>query len=135
MVKGKVAAGHAAHVIRPEALLAETDDLLSKLSKVSKYAFIAGLYHPNVKLRVLRYELMAADPDTRHTILQKTLEEVSNSGENGDRKPCVICLDSVRIAGIALPCHHDNFDFQCIVKWLEMRQACPLCESLFLVVH
>lgn len=73
---------------------------------------------------------MAADSDTHHRILQKTLEEVYNNAENGGRRPCVICLDSIGIAGTALPCNHDNFDFQCIIQWLEMRQACPLCKAI-----
>jgi hypothetical protein len=30
---------------------------------------------------------------------------------------------------VAQPCHHANFDFLCLVSWLEQQQKCPLCET------
>ena len=40
---------------------------------------------------------------------------------------CVICLDSVSERAVASPCRHHNFDFLCLVSWLQERSTCPLC--------
>lgn len=48
---------------------------------------------------------------------------------------CVICLEPVSERAVAAPCNHDNFDFLCIVSWLQERQSCPLCRYLSLPWH
>lgn len=42
---------------------------------------------------------------------------------------CVICLDHITEAAIALPCRHDQFDFPCLGTWLQRQQVCPLCKG------
>ncbi|KAJ8132199.1 hypothetical protein O1611_g1422 [Lasiodiplodia mahajangana] len=55
-----------------------------------------------------------------------TLEQVSD-GNAADT--CVICLNSLVEQCEALPCKHDNFDYICLVTWLQTRARCPLCNS------
>lgn len=64
---------------------------------------------------------MAHDVDLQQQILQKTLAEVVHED------PCVICLESITEPARAVPCDHDNFDFLCLLSWLEQRHVCPLC--------
>ncbi|KAI1821009.1 hypothetical protein F4861DRAFT_25723 [Xylaria intraflava] len=66
--------------------------------------------------------------DLRQQILQTTLEQIS-SQPAGATECCVICLDSVAEPCEALPCRHSNFDYLCLVTWLEWRPACPLCKG------
>ncbi|KAJ5769243.1 hypothetical protein N7520_003802 [Penicillium odoratum] len=68
-----------------------------------------------------------ADGDVQQEILQKTLQEVGNEENEGD--PCVICLESITEPSIAKPCNHTNFDFLCLVSWLEQQPNCPLCKT------
>ncbi|KAJ5652078.1 hypothetical protein N7507_009504 [Penicillium longicatenatum] len=70
---------------------------------------------------------MADDGDLQQEILQKTLREVGDEENEGD--PCVICLESITEASIAKPCNHTNFDFLCLVSWLEQQPNCPLCKT------
>lgn len=42
---------------------------------------------------------------------------------------CVICLDVITEKAIALPCHHEQFDFPCLGQWLQRQQVCPLCKG------
>lgn len=74
---------------------------------------------------------MAEDADIRQEILNKTLQEVAREDEDGSTKPCVICLEVISEAAVALPCKHDNFDFLCLASWLQHRRVCPLCKSFF----
>ncbi|CRG88178.1 hypothetical protein PISL3812_05205 [Talaromyces islandicus] len=62
-------------------------------------------------------------------ILSKTLQEVAHEDEDGVAGPCVICLDSITEAAIAVPCKHANFDFLCLASWLQQRRSCPLCKT------
>ena len=74
---------------------------------------------------------MADDADLQQQILTRTLREVAiDADEDGsdDTTPCVICLESVTEPAIAVPCGHANFDFICLVSWLETRPCCPLCK-------
>ncbi|GIJ87544.1 hypothetical protein Asppvi_006452 [Aspergillus pseudoviridinutans] len=73
---------------------------------------------------------MSGDVDVRQEILQKTLQEVAQE-DNGDdvANPCVICLEAITEPAVTEPCAHANFDFLCIVSWLELRRNCPLCKS------
>lgn len=70
---------------------------------------------------------MADDANLQQEILSKTLQEVANDDEDGAASPCVICLDSITEAAIAVPCKHANFDFLCLASWLQQRRTCPLC--------
>jgi hypothetical protein len=72
---------------------------------------------------------MAFDVDLRQKILQKTLEEAAHDDEDGSPGPCVICLESITQLAIAVPCKHANFDFLCLVNWLQQQRSCPLCSS------
>ncbi|KAH1509398.1 hypothetical protein KXX06_007258 [Aspergillus fumigatus] len=73
---------------------------------------------------------MSRDVDVRQEILHKTLQEVAQE-DNGDElaNPCVICLEAITEPAVTVPCAHANFDFLCIVSWLEQRRNCPLCKS------
>lgn len=44
-------------------------------------------------------------------------------------KCCVICLDDVVEQCEALPCRHNDFDYLCLITWLENCPTCPLCKS------
>lgn len=68
---------------------------------------------------------MAENGDLKHEILQKTLQEVSH--EEGEGDPCVICLEAITEPSVAKPCNHTNFDYLCLVSWLEQQPNCPLC--------
>ncbi|KAJ5918095.1 hypothetical protein N7454_010470 [Penicillium verhagenii] len=70
---------------------------------------------------------MADDGDLQQEILQKTLREVGEEEREVD--PCVICLESITEPSIAKPCNHTNFDFLCLVSWLEQQPNCPLCKT------
>ncbi|EAW09499.1 RING finger domain protein [Aspergillus clavatus NRRL 1] len=73
---------------------------------------------------------MSEDADLQQKILQKTLQEVAQEDDGDDvSNPCVICLEAVTEPAIAVPCTHANFDFLCLVSWLEQRRSCPLCKS------
>jgi hypothetical protein len=67
-------------------------------------------------------------------VLQTTLVEVaardeaSSQGQTGELC-CVICLDTITEACEAKPCKHTNFDYLCILNWLERSSKCPLCKS------
>lgn len=76
---------------------------------------------------------MSGDVDVRQEILQKTLQEVAQE-DNGDDvgNPCVICLEAITEPAVTVPCAHANFDFLCIVSWLEQRRNCPLCMPHYL---
>ncbi|KAH1435337.1 hypothetical protein KXX32_008854 [Aspergillus fumigatus] len=68
---------------------------------------------------------MSRDVDVRQEILHKTLQEVAQE-DNGDElaNPCVICLEAITEPAVTVPCAHANFDFLCIVSWLEQRRNC-----------
>lgn len=72
---------------------------------------------------------MAEHGDLQQEILQKTLKEVADEEVDG-ADPCVICLDTITEPSIALPCKHSNFDYLCLVSWLEQQPYCPLCTGL-----
>jgi hypothetical protein len=69
------------------------------------------------------------DVDLRQEILQRTLKEVADE-EKEAANPCVICLDTIAEPCVAQPCHHTNFDFLCLVSWIEQQPKCPLCQNL-----
>ncbi|KAJ5154468.1 uncharacterized protein N7500_009907 [Penicillium coprophilum] len=67
------------------------------------------------------------DVDLRQKILQRTLQEVADE-EKEAANPCVICLDTITEPCVAQPCQHSNFDFLCLVSWIEQQPKCPLCK-------
>lgn len=72
---------------------------------------------------------MPEDVELRQEILQRTLDEVTaeEATEHREASPCVICLDAIAEPAFAVPCSHANFDFLCLLSWLEQRPSCPLC--------
>ncbi|KAA0704234.1 RING finger protein 122 [Triplophysa tibetana] len=49
---------------------------------------------------------------------------------HSDRLTCAVCLEDFRTKdelGV-LPCQH-TFHKRCLVKWLEVRCACPMCNN------
>ncbi|KAK1142671.1 hypothetical protein N8T08_007476 [Aspergillus melleus] len=72
---------------------------------------------------------MSDDVDIQQEILQRTLQEVVQEESDEVANPCVICLEPVSECALALPCQHANFDFLCLLSWLEQRRSCPLCKS------
>ncbi|KAI1364028.1 hypothetical protein F5Y08DRAFT_328991 [Xylaria arbuscula] len=79
---------------------------------------------------------MGISGDLQSKVLQNTLAEVATRHESaGDEEGhtsescCVICLDLVAEACEARPCKHRNFDYLCLLSWLERSSKCPLCKS------
>ncbi|KAI6080989.1 hypothetical protein F4821DRAFT_265349 [Hypoxylon rubiginosum] len=72
--------------------------------------------------------------DIQSKVLQTTLAEVASSRSQSDtdnpkESCCVICLDNITEACEAKPCSHRNFDYLCLLSWLEQQTRCPLCKS------
>ncbi|KAH7018326.1 uncharacterized protein B0I36DRAFT_37899 [Microdochium trichocladiopsis] len=83
---------------------------------------------------------MAADDsrldDLQSAVLQRTLAQVDSlqAATNDDTDQpadccCVICLDSISEGCEARPCGHHNFDYLCLLSWLEQQPRCPLCKT------
>ncbi|KAK1753076.1 hypothetical protein QBC47DRAFT_348471 [Echria macrotheca] len=72
----------------------------------------------------------AAD-DIQSKVFQTTLAEISSSRQDNTEQGecCVICLDTISEPSTALPCAHNNFDFVCLLSWLQERATCPLCKA------
>jgi len=64
---------------------------------------------------------------TREEILTQSLQSVQ--AQNHNVEPCVICLDQVSEGAVANPCRHHNFDYLCLLSWLEQQRTCPLCKT------
>lgn len=77
---------------------------------------------------ILPLALLMAEGDLQREILQRTLREVADEENEGD--PCVICLETITEPCVALPCKHSNFDYLCLLSWLEQQPNCPLCMDL-----
>jgi hypothetical protein len=70
--------------------------------------------------------------DIQARILISTLEEVASRNQEGDgdhSECCVVCLDVIKEPCEAWPCQHYNFDFVCLINWLEQQPRCPLCKA------
>ncbi|KAI1412725.1 hypothetical protein F5Y13DRAFT_162555 [Hypoxylon sp. FL1857] len=72
--------------------------------------------------------------DIRSQVLQNTLAEVASSRsqaatDSPNETCCVICLDNITEVCEARPCSHRNFDYVCLLSWLEQQTKCPLCKS------
>ncbi|KAL4870748.1 hypothetical protein BDV12DRAFT_165153 [Aspergillus spectabilis] len=72
---------------------------------------------------------MTDDGDIQQQILQRTLQEVAQEQQEDVPDLCVICLEPITEPAVAVSCNHANFDFLCLVNWLEQRRNCPLCKS------
>ena len=72
-------------------------------------------------------------------VLQNTLSELSYRQDPANSESvdlcCVICLDTISEPCRAEPCSHRNFDFLCLVSWLQERANCPLCKADVKEVH
>ncbi|KAK3990878.1 E3 ubiquitin-protein ligase [Cladorrhinum sp. PSN332] len=71
--------------------------------------------------------------DIQVQVLQTTLAEIESSRQNNkdtqEINCCVICLDAITEPCTSLPCSHTNFDFICLISWLQQRASCPLCKA------
>ncbi|KAI1371948.1 hypothetical protein F4677DRAFT_456881 [Hypoxylon crocopeplum] len=72
--------------------------------------------------------------DVQSKVLRNTLAEVASSRsqaatDNPNEACCVICLDSITEVCEARPCSHRNFDYLCLLSWLEQQTKCPLCKG------
>lgn len=65
----------------------------------------------------------------RPQVLQHALQQISSLEDAVSTECCIICLSDLADKCEALPCRHCNFDFLCLVTWLEQRAVCPLCNS------
>ncbi|KAH6896799.1 hypothetical protein B0T10DRAFT_164858 [Thelonectria olida] len=70
-----------------------------------------------------------SNDDLQSRVLQSTLDEISTRQEQDSADCCVICLEFVSEACEAIPCHHRNFDYACLLSWLEHSPKCPLCKA------
>ncbi|KAI0148521.1 hypothetical protein GGR57DRAFT_232700 [Xylariaceae sp. FL1272] len=70
-------------------------------------------------------------------VRQKTVQELAEVAKvaevadvnTGQSQPCcVICLDTISEPCEARPCGHRNFDYLCLLSWLERLSKCPLCK-------
>ena len=73
--------------------------------------------------------------DLQSQVLQNTLRQISSPATDTTVACCVICLDDLVEQCEALPCRHNNFDYLCLITWLEQRATCPLCKSDVLEVR
>ncbi|KAF9873569.1 hypothetical protein CkaCkLH20_09028 [Colletotrichum karsti] len=72
--------------------------------------------------------------DLHSAVLQTTLQEISSRPTESERgalaaECCVICLDEISEGCETRPCNHSNFDYLCLLTWLERQTACPLCKT------
>ncbi|KAF5542874.1 RING finger domain-containing protein [Fusarium mexicanum] len=67
--------------------------------------------------------------DLQRQVLQGTLDEIATRQEDAT-DCCVICLEGISEACEAVPCQHRNFDYLCLLSWLEQSPKCPLCKAV-----
>ncbi|KAK8027780.1 hypothetical protein PG991_004836 [Apiospora marii] len=71
--------------------------------------------------------------DIKSRVLQHTLAQVATRQEGGinasSGKCCVICLDSISEPCEAQPCKHSDFDYLCLLSWIQEQPRCPLCKA------
>lgn len=61
------------------------------------------------------------------TTTDKITATSSNINNDAPQDTCVICLEHISERAVAVPCNHLNFDFLCLVSWLQEQPLCPLC--------
>ncbi|KAJ9624141.1 hypothetical protein H2203_005591 [Taxawa tesnikishii (nom. ined.)] len=76
------------------------------------------------------------DFSTHRTALIQTLDkgiqivpEDTTASNDAPQDTCVICLERISERAVAVPCNHLNFDFLCLVSWLQENPSCPLCKA------
>ncbi|KAH8693425.1 hypothetical protein GQ44DRAFT_779919 [Phaeosphaeriaceae sp. PMI808] len=57
------------------------------------------------------------------------LKRISSSTTTKATEHCIICLGDLVDQCELQPCQHNNFDFLCLVTWLQQRANCPLCNG------
>ncbi|KAM5380358.1 hypothetical protein ACJZ2D_003460 [Fusarium nematophilum] len=68
--------------------------------------------------------------DLQSQVLQSTLDEIATRRQqDAAEECCVICLESITEACEAVPCQHRNFDYLCLLSWIEQTPRCPLCKA------
>ncbi|KAF9774042.1 hypothetical protein IL306_008041 [Fusarium sp. DS 682] len=67
--------------------------------------------------------------DLQRQVLQSTLNEIATRQDDAT-DCCVICLESITEVCEAVPCQHRNFDYLCLLSWLEQSPKCPLCKAV-----
>ncbi|KAI1333819.1 hypothetical protein F5Y15DRAFT_323247 [Xylariaceae sp. FL0016] len=65
----------------------------------------------------------------RTTVSEVAVQAVTNSDSRPSEPCCVICLESITEPCVARPCNHRNFDYLCLLSWLEEQPTCPLCKG------
>ncbi|KAL8862550.1 MAG: hypothetical protein Q9178_001048 [Gyalolechia marmorata] len=68
----------------------------------------------------------------RHDHLTDTPVKVRDipRSTNETSENCVVCLQPITEQALCKPCRHANFDFLCLISWLQERSTCPLCNHL-----
>ncbi|KAH0868862.1 hypothetical protein HID58_075884 [Brassica napus] len=63
-------------------------------------------------------------------IIEGNLKGRKYEDRSGEAEKCVICLDELKCNDEAstLACGHD-FHYECIKKWLMVKNKCPLCKQ------
>ncbi|KAI0876202.1 hypothetical protein GGS24DRAFT_247760 [Hypoxylon argillaceum] len=80
-------------------------------------------------------DVESTSDDLQSKVLLNTHAEVAerndsaNEGGQLSEPCCVICLDSITEACETRPCKHRNFDYLCLLSWIERLSKCPLCKS------
>ncbi|KAK8137994.1 hypothetical protein PG984_001374 [Apiospora sp. TS-2023a] len=71
--------------------------------------------------------------DIKSKVLQHTLAQVATRQEGdidaSSGKCCVICLDNISEPCEAQPCKHSDFDYLCLLSWIQEQPRCPLCKA------
>ncbi|OQR92327.1 hypothetical protein ACHHYP_03827 [Achlya hypogyna] len=80
------------------------------------------------KYRVV-YELLHAFLEVPKLHEEAEARARAQSAKTDGTDPCSICMtdESVEVTVFQLPCGH-SFHERCIVRWLELKQTCPLCR-------
>ncbi|XP_042499767.1 RING finger protein 150-like [Macadamia integrifolia] len=73
--------------------------------------------------------LVPASPSSIQALEIKKFDDIEEDPSSSSTETCMICMDEyVRGVDVArLPCSH-LFHGECIVKWLECKNSCPLCR-------
>ena len=73
---------------------------------------------------------MAEQDNLKQLVLRETVNEAQSREETSKdaTEVCVICLEAISESALALPCRHENFDFICLLSWLQEQTCCPLCK-------
>lgn len=79
---------------------------------------------------------VAQDEQIRSHVLKSMVQGSTIAGGVSEAQGhlCVICLDDISETAMTKPCAHE-FDFVCIVNWLERNPTCPLCKTQILTVE